>query len=35
MFKHLLVPVDGSSTAGKAIGTAIAIAEAFKSAVTV
>lgn len=35
MFKHILVPVDGSSTAGQAIGKAMAIAEAFKSAVTV
>ena len=35
MFKHILVPVDGSSTAGQAIDKAIAVAEAFKSAVTV
>ena len=35
MFKHILVPVDGSSTAGQAIGKAIAVAEAFKSAVTI
>lgn len=35
MFKHILVPVDGSSTAGQAISKAIAVAEAFKSAVTV
>jgi nucleotide-binding universal stress UspA family protein len=35
MFKHILVPVDGSSTARRAIGKAIAIAEAFQSAVTV
>lgn len=35
MFKHILVPVDGSSTARQAIGKAMAIAEAFKSAVTV
>ncbi|NMM10878.1 MAG: universal stress protein [Polaromonas sp.] len=35
MFKHLLVPVDGSSTSSQAIGKAIAIAEAFKSTVTV
>ncbi len=35
MFKHILVPVDGSSTAGLAIEKAIAVAEAFKSAVTV
>src|SRR5436309_13878905 len=35
MFKHILVPVDGSSTAGQAIDKAIAVAAAFKSAVTV
>ena len=35
MFKHILVPVDGSSTARQAIGKAMAIAEAFKSEVTV
>lgn len=35
MFKHLLVPVDGSSTSRQSIEKAIAIAEAFKSAVTV
>ena len=35
MFKHILVPVDGSSTSGQAIAKAIAIAEAFKSMVTV
>lgn len=35
MFKHILVPVDGSSTAGQAIDKAIAVAEAFKSAVTI
>ncbi|HEY3046422.1 MAG TPA: universal stress protein [Polaromonas sp.] len=35
MFKHILVPVDGSSTAGQAIDKAIAMAEAFKSEVTV
>lgn len=34
MFKHILVPVDGSSTARQAIDKALAIAEAFKSAVT-
>lgn len=34
MFKHILVPVDGSSTAELAIGKAAAIAEAFKSTVT-
>ncbi|MEO7160392.1 MAG: universal stress protein, partial [Polaromonas sp.] len=31
MFKHILVPVDGSSTAQQAIDRAVAIAEAFKS----
>lgn len=35
MFKQVLVPVDGSATAGKAIGKAAAIALAFQSAVTV
>lgn len=35
MFKHLLVPVDGSAAARKAVEKAIAIAKAFKSAVTV
>lgn len=34
MFKHILVPVDGSSTARQAIDKAVAIAEAFKSTVT-
>ena len=34
MFKHILVPVDGSSTARQAIDKALAIAEAFKSTVT-
>lgn len=34
MFKHLLVPVDGSSTSRQAVEKAIAIAKAFKSAVT-
>jgi nucleotide-binding universal stress UspA family protein len=34
MFKHILVPVDGSSTARMAIDKALAIAQAFKSAVT-
>lgn len=34
MFEHILVPVDGSSTAQLAIGKALAIAQAFKSAVT-
>ncbi len=35
MFKHILVPVDGSSTANQALEKAAAIAHAFKSAVTV
>ncbi len=35
MFKHILVPVDGSPTAGQAIDKAVAIAGAFQSAVTV
>ena len=35
MFKHLLVPVDGSSTSGQVVEKSIAIAQAFKSAVTV
>lgn len=35
MFKHILLPVDGSSTARQALDKALAIAEAFKSAVTV
>ncbi|WP_309678612.1 universal stress protein [Polaromonas sp.] len=35
MFNHILVPVDGSSSAGQAITKAIAVAEAFKSAVTI
>jgi len=34
MFKHILVPVDGSPTARQAIDQAVAIAEAFKSTVT-
>ncbi len=34
MFKHILLPVDGSPTAARAVETALAIAEAFKSAVT-
>lgn len=34
MFKHILVPVDGSPTGELAIGKAVAIADAFKSAVT-
>jgi nucleotide-binding universal stress UspA family protein len=35
MFKHILVPVDGSSTARQAIGKAMAIAQEFQSSVTV
>lgn len=35
MFKHIMVPVDGSSTAGQAIAKAVALAQAFKSQVTV
>lgn len=35
MFSHILVPVDGSSTARQAIDKAIAMASAFKSTVTV
>src|SRR5574337_1538097 len=34
MFKHILVPVDGSPTAAVAIDKAIALAKAFQSAVT-
>ncbi len=34
MFKHLLVPVDGSSTSRQVVEKAIAIAQAFKSKVT-
>lgn len=34
MFKHILLPVDGSPTAARAVEKALAIAEAFKSAVT-
>lgn len=34
MFKHILVPVDGSPTAALAIDKAIALAKAFDSAVT-
>lgn len=34
MFKHILVPIDGSPTAEQAISKALAIAQAFKSAVT-
>jgi nucleotide-binding universal stress UspA family protein len=35
MYKHILVPVDGSATSQKAIGNALAIAQAFKAEVTV
>ncbi|MCZ8255075.1 MAG: universal stress protein, partial [Polaromonas sp.] len=35
MYKHILVPVDGSDTARKAIRNAVAVAQAFKSEVTV
>jgi len=35
MYKHILVPVDGSATSQKAIGNAVAIAQAFKAEVTV
>ncbi len=35
MFKHILVPVDGSSTAQLAVGKAIGLAQAFGSRVTV
>lgn len=34
MYKHILVPVDGSSTSLKAVGQAVAIASAFGSEVT-
>jgi nucleotide-binding universal stress UspA family protein len=34
MFEHILVPIDGSSTARQAIDKALAIAQAFNSAVT-
>lgn len=34
MFKHILVPVDGSPTAQKAVGRAAALAQAFGSRVT-
>ena len=34
MFKHILVPIDGSPTAEQAISKALAIAQAFNSAVT-
>jgi nucleotide-binding universal stress UspA family protein len=35
MFKHILVPVDGSNTAELAVGKAIGLAKAFGSRVTV
>jgi nucleotide-binding universal stress UspA family protein len=35
MYKHILVPVDGSATSQKSIGNALAVAQAFKSEVTV
>jgi nucleotide-binding universal stress UspA family protein len=35
MFKHILVPVDGSSTAQAAVDKAIGLAKAFDSQVTV
>ncbi|HEX5698598.1 MAG TPA: universal stress protein [Rhodoferax sp.] len=35
MFKHILVPVDGSDTAQMAVGKATALAQAFGSRVTV
>jgi len=35
MFKHILVPVDGSETAQKAVDKAAALAKAFDSRVTV
>ncbi|NCN70738.1 MAG: universal stress protein [Rhodoferax sp.] len=35
MFKHILVPVDGSGTAQLAVGKAIGLAKAFGSRVTV
>ena len=34
MFKHILVPVDGSPTSRQAIDKALAIAGAFQSAIT-
>lgn len=34
MFKHILIPVDGSPIAARAVDEALAIAEAFESAVT-
>lgn len=35
MFKHILVPVDGSQTAQKAVGKAIDLAKAFGCALTI
>ena len=35
MFKHIIVPVDGSSTSSLAIAKALGLAQAFKSRVTV
>ena len=35
MFNHILVPVDGSSASNQAMAKAIALAQAFKSTVTV
>ena len=35
MFKHILVPVDGSATALAAVTNALALAKAFESEVTV
>ena len=35
MFKHILVPVDGSKTSQAAVGKAIVMAKAFDSTVTV
>jgi nucleotide-binding universal stress UspA family protein len=35
MYKHILVPVDGSATSQKSIGNALAVAQAFKTEVTV
>jgi nucleotide-binding universal stress UspA family protein len=34
MFKHILIPVDGSATAQKAVETAAGLAKAFGSSVT-
>ena len=35
MFKHILVPVDGSETSSKAVAKAVGLAKAFGSVVTV